>query len=69
MFDVIDGQLATVKIGKKTYFVDKRLHEIRNVEDFNDKITWGEVNSWDDEMYDGMVEKGWSVELTIALSS
>lgn len=29
--------LKMVKIGKKVYFIDKRLNELRNIKDFTDK--------------------------------
>lgn len=60
-------QLPVVKLGKKNYYVDARLHELRNVEDFMDKITWDMVNSWDDFEYDKMCKKGWAVYLTVTL--
>lgn len=36
--EFIAGALPTVKIGKKEYYVDGRLKELRNVNDFSDKI-------------------------------
>ena len=59
--------LPVVQIGDKKYFVDGRCRELRNVDDFMDKITWDEVNSWDDEEYAAMEKKGWTIELTECL--
>lgn len=41
-------QLPTIKIDDKTYYVDQRLNELRNVNDFNDR-----------ESMNGMSEMFW----------
>lgn len=52
-YEFIAGQLPTVSIThpstklKKTYFVDGRLEELRNVNDFMDRITCVDDHVWE----------------------
>lgn len=46
-------KLKTVKIGRKTYFVDERLQEIRNIKDPND------AESVSPELIDFWKKAGW----------
>lgn len=44
--EFIAGVLPTVKIKSKTYYVDGRLEELRNVKNFMDKIYCVDDNIW-----------------------
>ena len=51
------GRLPVMKYHGKYWYVDERLKEIRNINDFSDSVPFGQIDNDDIEEYDIPWEK------------